>query len=126
MGVDLEHGLDLERDLVQILDLAGALVDMLIKKETPAVRVSHAVVGGDEGIDHNEGVALRQILEPCLVDHVDFSLLTAVQDHHHRYRDSPGVGGRDEDLILAIARAEVGFGGEQFLLELPGGSRSGV
>jgi hypothetical protein len=36
----IEPSFDFEGDLIQILDFSTALVDMLIKKEPPAVRVS--------------------------------------------------------------------------------------
>ena len=118
--VDLELSLDLERDLVQVLDLAGTFVNMLIEKKTPAIRVSQTIIGGDEGVDHDEIVALCQILESRLIDHVDFGLAAAVQDHHQWHRVLPRVGGRHKDLVLAIARSRVRFGHEQLLPQFAG------
>src|SRR3712207_6983923 len=50
--------------------------DVLVEEEAPAVRAPEPVVGGDEGEDHDEAVALGDVPEPGLVDHVGLGLPT--------------------------------------------------
>jgi hypothetical protein len=81
-------------------------MDVLVDKEPPAVwrALWQRVKTCDEGVDDDEVVALRKVLEPGLVDHIDFGLITAMQGHHHWHRALPRIAGRDENLILAIPR----------------------
>ena len=107
-GVDGEARLDVQRNLVQVLDLARALMPVLVEPKAPAVGVAQAIVARDERRDEQEAVAIRGSGQPPVVEHVVVGLLTAVQRHDHRRRVRKVVG--DVDLVLPVARARVAAG----------------